>query len=148
MKTAGMLFVVLAVFLAGSEAIRADEFLTQSMQALSTETVRLMTGVAKDHKGEPGTLALIKYVVVPSKAEKFISVIRESKKDAEEYKGYRTSTLVKTADDNLTYWFFAAWDSVSDLKDYLESKAAKRTEEFLIKEDIPAFITPLLPPLA
>ena len=37
-----------------------------------------------------------RYIVVPSKAKSFISVIEEAKKDAEGFKGYKAYDLVKT----------------------------------------------------
>jgi heme-degrading monooxygenase HmoA len=147
MRTSAV-FVILAALACTASAIRVDDFLSQAQVGEPfADAIRMVTGsINKEHKA-PGTLALIKYVVAPSKAEAFISVIKEAKKDAEEFKGYVSYSLVKTATDNISYWAFGAWESAEDLKEYLFSDAAKKVEKFLVKEDIPAFVTPLLPPL-
>lgn len=82
---------------------------------------------------------------MPTKAKGFIEEVEAAKKAAEEFDGYITYNLVKTVDDNITYYGWAAWETVEDLVDYLKSGAAKKLIEYVAKEDIVTLITGVKP---
>lgn len=88
---------------------------------------------------------LCRYIVVPTKAKGFIAEVEEAKKAAEKFDGYITYNLVKTVDDNISYYGWAAWDSVEELVEYIKSDSAKKLIEYVSKEDIVTLITGVKP---
>ena len=53
--------------------------------------------------------------------------------------------LLCEQDDNISYYGWAAWESVEDLVTYIKSDAAKKLIEFVAKEDIVTLITGVRP---
>lgn len=48
-------------------------------------------------------------------------------------------------DDNISYYAWAAWETVEDLKEYIESDSARKLLEYTAKEDIVVQITGVKP---
>ena len=55
------------------------------------------------------------------------------------------SNLCNLQDDNISYYAWAAWETVEDLKKYIESDSAKELIEYTSKEDIVVQVSGVAP---
>lgn len=143
MKTFAVLSILAVCLCASTQALTTKDLLDYVVKQ-QDDAFQTMTGTLSK-PSEKGAYALIKYVVVPSKAKGFIELLEEAKKDASEFKGYKAYDLVKTLDDNISYIAWAAWETPEDLVEYIKSDASKKVIEYISKEDIVALISAVKP---
>jgi len=88
---------------------------------------------------------LVKYVVRPAEQREFAKTGLDTREDVKEQKGNVRYTLSKTLTDNLILYSYQEWESKQDFYEHIKSKAVEPLAEYIKENDIPLFLTSLIP---